>query len=128
MIKANAFVIIKQDAVKRNLASKILAKFTPSYNVIRFALKQLTEPEARDLYSVHAEQPFYDDLIAFMVDGRSIILLLHNPLLSDENAILSAREIVKEVRAEFGTSVRENCIHASDSPTSMIRESAIFFC
>jgi len=62
-----------------------------------------------------------------MIDGPSMILSLCNPLLSNTDSISLIRTTVKEIRKEFGTSVRENCIHASDSFETMVRETAIFF-
>ena len=127
MTNANSFIIIKQDAVKRNLTNKILDKFLKDHVIVMAQLKQLTVQEARDLYVVHSEKLFYNDLVTFMVDGPSMILLLCNKSLSNSDAILLVRDMTQQIREEFGTSVRENCIHASDSVEAMIRESALFF-
>lgn len=121
------FIIIKPDAVKRNITQRILPMFNVNFKLHRFLFKQLTVEEARELYSVHSEQPFYEDLVAFMVNGKSFIATMMTNKVNAEDAVKLARDIVTEVRQQYGTSVRENCIHASDSVQAVEKESAIFF-
>lgn len=58
-------------------------------------------------------------------------------ILNGENAVSVVRELngatdpakaePGTIRAEFGSSVRRNCVHASDSPESAAAEIALWF-
>ena len=122
---SEAFIIIKQDAVKRGLIVDILHKFQiNNFSAIRAVFKKLSFEEASDLYSMHREKPFFNDLINFMTDGESYIVILKSDY---DNPIELVRNIVMDIRSKFGTSIRENCIHASDSLEAVKREMSIFF-
>ena len=61
------FSIIKPDATRRNLTGQINARLEAAgLRIVGQKRKQLTEAEAKAFYAVHAERPFYNDLVAFM--------------------------------------------------------------
>ena len=125
--------ILKPDSVGAGDAGKILTLLEEKGFQLR-ALKmlRLTESQARSFYEVHAERPFYDELVEFMTSG-----LVVPAALERENAIDYLREVMGAtdprqaaegtVRALYGTDVQANAIHGSDSPENAARELAFFF-
>jgi len=125
--------IIKPDAIKRNLTSKINAKLE-NYGLKVVAQKEisLSKKQAEKFYAVHKERPFFNSLINFMISGPVIVQVLRG-----ENAVAKNREIMghtnpKEatigtIRQEFGENIEANSIHGSDSIENAEEEIAFFF-
>ena len=127
------FSIIKPDAVKRNIAGKIITKFEDAgLRVAAIRKIQMTEDVAKEFYKVHAERPFYHDLVAYMISGPVIVQVLEG-----ENAVVRNREIMGAtnpkdaaagtIRAEFGLGIEENSVHGSDSLENALKEISFFF-
>jgi nucleoside-diphosphate kinase len=113
--------IIKPDAVKKNVIGKIIDRFES--NGLRIAAMkklQLTKEDAAAFYAVHAERPFFNDLVEFMTSGPVVVMVLEG-----ENAVAKNRELMgatnpKEaapgtIRADFAESIDANAVHGSDS-------------
>ena len=133
MALERTFSIIKPDATRRNLTGQINARFEAAgLRIVAQKRKQLSEAEARAFYAVHAERPFYNDLVAFMTSGPVVVQVLEG-----DNAIAKNRELMgatnpKEadagtIRADFASSIDANAVHGSDSPESAEREVSYFF-
>ncbi len=125
--------IIKPDAVKRNLSGKINSILEEKgLKIVAQKMIKLTDFEARKFYKEHEGKEFFEPLVSFMTSGRIIV-----QVLSGENAITNYRKIMGKtnfqeaeegtIRRLFATSIRENCVHGSDSPTSADREIHFFF-
>ena len=133
MALERTFSIIKPDATRRNLTGQINARFEAAgLRIVAQKLKQLSEAEARAFYAVHAERPFYNDLVAFMTSGPVVLQVLEG-----EDAIAKNREVMGAtnpadaaegtIRAEFAESVGENSVHGSDAPETATEEIAYYF-
>ena len=127
------FSIIKPDATRRNLTGQINARLEGAgLRIIGQKRKQLSDAEAKAFYAVHAERPFYNDLVAFMTSGPVVLQVLEG-----ENAVTKNREVMGAtnpadaaagtIRAEFAESVGENSVHGSDAPETAAEEIAYFF-
>ena len=125
--------ILKPDATRRNLTGKINAKFEESgLRVVAQKRVILSRRQAKLFYKMHAERPFYGELVEFMASEPSVVQVLEG-----ENAILKNREVMGAtnpadaaagtIRAEFAESVGENSVHGSDSPETAATEIAYFF-
>ena len=69
--------IIKPDATKRNLTGLINAKFENSgLKIIGQKRLQLTRSMAEKFYEIHKDQPFFDDLVDFMISGAVVVQVL----------------------------------------------------
>jgi nucleoside-diphosphate kinase len=125
--------IIKPDAVAKNVVGKILDRFES--NGLRIAATkkiQLTKAEAEGFYAVHAERPFFGELVEFMISGPVVVSVLEG-----ENAMAKNRELMgatnpKEaeagtIRADFAESIDANAVHGSDSLENAAIEIAYFF-
>lgn len=125
--------MIKPDAVSKGLAGKILQHFEDKgLAVVACRRLTLTEKQARAFYAVHAERPFYDDLVAFMTSGP-----IFAQVLEGENAVLYYREVIGAtdpaeadegtVRKLYAESKSRNAVHGSDSVENAAIEGAFFF-
>lgn len=125
--------IIKPDATQRNLTGKINARFEEAgLRIIAQKRIRLTEAQAESFYAVHAERPFYRDLVSFMISGPVVVQVLEG-----ENAVARNREIMGEtnpanakegtIRKDFAESIEANSVHGSDSAENAAREIAFFF-
>ncbi|MFO6424894.1 nucleoside-diphosphate kinase [Motilimonas sp. KMU-193] len=133
MAVETTFSIIKPDAVKRNLIGTIYQRFEQAgLKIVASKMLQLNPEQAAGFYAEHLGRPFYEPLIGFMTSGPIMVQVLEG-----EDAIAKNREIMGKtnfeeaapgtIRADFATSVRENCVHGSDSPESAQREISFFF-
>ena len=90
MALERTFSIIKPDATRRNLTGQINARLEAAgLRIVAQKRKQLTQGEAEAFYAVHAERPFYNDLVAFMTSGPVVVQVLEG-----ENAVLANREVM----------------------------------
>ncbi len=125
--------IIKPDAVEKNVVGKILARFEDAGLRIAATKKiRLSRVDAEAFYAVHAERPFFGDLVEFMVSGPVVVTVLEG-----ENAVAKNRELMgatnpKEaaagtIRADFADSIDANAVHGSDSLENAEIEISFFF-
>jgi nucleoside-diphosphate kinase len=81
---------------------------------------------------VHAERPFFRDLVTFMISGPVVVQVLEG-----ENAVAANRDIMGAtnpanaapgtIRKDFAESIEANSVHGSDSLENAQREIAFFF-
>lgn len=125
--------IIKPDAVAKNAIGQIYSRFEAAgLTIIAAKMKQLSRAEAEGFYAVHAERPFFNDLVSFMMSGPVMITALEG-----ENAIAKHRDLMGAtnpkdaapgtIRADFAESIDENAVHGSDGPDTAAVEVAYFF-
>ncbi len=125
--------IIKPDAVAKSVIGKIIERFEASGLKIA-ALKriQLSAADAGAFYAVHAERPFFSDLVEFMTSGPVVVMVLEG-----ENALAKNRKLmgatnpkeadVGTIRADFADSIDANAVHGSDSLENAKIEIGFFF-
>lgn len=125
--------IIKPDAVKKNVIGKIITRFEDAgLKVVAARMMQLSRKQAEQFYAVHAQRPFFDALVSFMIEGPVLV-----QVLKGANAIKKNRDIMgatnpKEaapgtIRADFAESIDANAVHGSDAEETAKMEIAFFF-
>ncbi len=125
--------IIKPDAVASGKAGKVLAHLEAAgFSVRAMKLARLDEEQAGAFYAVHAERPFYQELVSFMTSGPVIPMVLEA-----ENAVAKLRETIGAtdpaeaadgtIRKLYAESKGRNAIHASDSDENARAEIGFFF-
>ena len=126
-------IIIKPDAVKRNLAEEIISRFEKKgFTISKQKMLNFTTEMAKQFYSVHSSKPFFNELVSFITSGKVVAAIIEG-----DNVINVTREIIgktnpKEadagtIRGDFGISITENSIHASDSSESFDKEVNVVF-
>ena len=125
--------IIKPDATKRNLTGLINAKLEKAgLKIIAQKRLQLTRSMARKFYEIHKDQPFFNDLVDFMISGPVVVQVLEG-----DNAVKLNRKIMGTtnpkdadegtIRKEFAESIEANSVHGSDSFENAQKEISFFF-
>ena len=125
--------IIKPDAVAKNVIGKILSRFEDAgLRIVATKKIQLSQADAEAFYSVHAERPFFGELVEFMISGPVVVTVLEG-----ENAMATNRDLMgatnpKEaeagtIRADFADSIDANAVHGSDSVENAVNEINFFF-
>jgi len=126
-------VIVKPDAVKRNLAEEILSRFKKKgFRISKLKTFNFTVEMAEQFYSVHGSKPFFGELVSFITSGAVVAAIIEG-----DNVINVTREIIGKtnpeeaslgtIRGDFGTGILENSIHASDSRESFDKEVNVVF-
>ncbi len=127
------FAIIKPDAVKAQVAGRILARIEEAGFVIRcMRLVHLTKPEAEGFYAVHRARPFFASLTDFMSSGPCVVLALEAPdAIRKWRGLMGATDPAKAepgtLRKDFGASIEHNATHGSDAPETAAFELGYFF-
>lgn len=125
--------IIKPDAVAKNVVGKILDRFESAGLRIAATKKiQLSEADAKAFYAVHAERPFYGELVEFMISGPVVVSVLEGEDAMAKNRELMGATNPKEaaagtIRADFADSIDANAVHGSDSLENAANEIKFFF-
>jgi nucleoside-diphosphate kinase len=125
--------IIKPDAVAKNVVGQILARFeTAGLRIAATKKTRLSRVDAEAFYAIHAERPFFKDLVDFMISGPVVVTVLEG-----ENAMAKNRELMGAtnpaeaeagtIRADFADSIDANAVHGSDSVENAINEINFFF-
>ncbi len=126
-------ILIKPDAVERNLIGNIIAIYERSgLKVTRLRLLMAERHRAIEHYHEHLGRPYFEKLIAYVT--RSPLVAME---LQGRDAIARVRLIngctdpakadPDTIRGLYGINASENTVHASDSRVSAEREIAIWF-
>jgi nucleoside-diphosphate kinase len=127
------FSIIKPDATKRNLTGKINAVIEDAgLRIVAQKRIRMSRAQAEKFYEVHAERPFYGELVEFMTSGPVVVQVLEG-----EGAVAKYREVMGATNPEqaapgtirklYANNVGENSVHGSDSQDNARLEIAQFF-
>ena len=125
--------IIKPDAVAKNVVGKILDRFeTAGLRIAATKKIQLSKADAEAFYAVHAERPFYGELVNFMISGPVVVTVLEGTDAMIKNRDLMGATNPKEaeagtIRADFAESIDANAVHGSDSLENAANEINFFF-
>ena len=130
---SRTLLIIKPDAVERNLIGHIISRLEHSrFKIVAMRMMPLSKEEAREFYAVHKEKPFYNPLVEYMTSGPVIAMVLEK-----ENAVQDLRTLIGvtdparaacgTIRHEIGQDVEKNSVHASDSDENATKEISFFF-
>jgi nucleoside-diphosphate kinase len=126
-------IIIKPDAVKRNLVGEILSRFEKKgFTILKLKALNFTVEMAEQFYSAHNSKPFFGELVSFITSRKVVAAVIEG-----ENVIDTTREIIGKtnpkdaasgtIRGDFGIDITENSIHASDSSESFDKEVNVVF-
>ena len=133
MAVERTLTIIKPDAVAKNVAGQIIARFEKAgLKLLAAKLVHLSPAQAAGFYIVHKERPFYASHCAFMTQGPCMPMVLEG-----EGAIARLRDLMGAtdpakaaagtIRKDFASSIEANVIHGSDAPETASFEIGYFF-
>ncbi|WP_265563078.1 nucleoside-diphosphate kinase [Sphingomicrobium arenosum] len=133
MAVTRTFSIIKPDATRRNLTGAVTKKLEEAgLRVVASKRIHMTKEQAEGFYAVHAERPFFGELVEFMMSEPVVVQVLEG-----EDAVKRNRDIMGAtnpadadegtIRKEYALSIGENSVHGSDSDENAAIEIAYFF-
>jgi len=133
MAVQRTFSIIKPDATERNLTGAINKVIEEAgLRIVAQRRIHMTEAQAGRFYEVHAERPFYGELVEFMTSAPVVVQVLEG-----EDAVAKYRDVMGAtnpseaadgtIRKLFAKSIGENSVHGSDSEENAAMEIAQFF-
>jgi nucleoside-diphosphate kinase len=113
--------MLKPDAIEIGHMGKILDMIIQAgFTVKAMKLTQLTTEQAQKFYEVHAERPFYGELVEYMTSGPIVAAILEK-----ENAVADFRALIGStdpaeaaegtIRKYYAESKGRNAVHGSDS-------------
>jgi nucleoside-diphosphate kinase len=125
-------VLIKPDAVLAHKIGEIIARFEKAgLEITNCKMLTLQRDVLAQHYGHLLDKPFYPEVEAFMQSSPVIALAV-----SGDNAVTGVRALAGPtnpakadpgtIRADFGTDVMANAVHASDSPEAAVAELARF--
>ncbi len=126
-------LIIKPDAVKRNLIGNILKHIADSgFKIMAMKMIWLTKEQGGRFYEIHKGKEFYNWLVDFISSGPVVVACLKAPdapkkLREVVGATDPKKAIPGTIRNLYGTSVGENVVHASAPDEDPQREINFFF-
>lgn len=126
-------LLVKPDAVRAGRTGEILARLEAAgFTVTGLKMERLDRARAADFYSIHRGKEFFDGLVEFIVSGPLVAVRLEAPdararVRAFVGATDPARADEDTIRRDFGTSVRQNAVHASNPDEDVERELEFFF-
>ena len=133
MAAERTLVLIKPDAVQRQLAGEILARFERRGLEIREArLLTVDGPLAEEHYAEHREKPFFGELVDFITSAPTLALVLEGEsAISVVRTTMGATNPTESapgtIRGDLALAMPNNLVHGSDSPESARREIGLWF-
>ncbi|MCD6347158.1 MAG: nucleoside-diphosphate kinase [Bacteroidales bacterium] len=127
------FTIIKPGAVANEHIGDILQIITKGgFWITAMKYIKLSQQQAMEFYSVHAERPFYNDLVKFMTSGPIVVAVLEKDnAVEDYRKLIGATNPVDAaegtIRKLFAESIERNAVHGSDSDQNAQIEADFFF-
>ena len=133
MAVERTLILAKPDAVERNLAGEILARFERRGLKLRAARFVRASREVGEThYAEHREKPFFGELVDFITSGPTLALVVEG-----DGAIATMRMTIGatnpadaepgSIRGDLASSMPDNLVHGSDSQESAGREVALWF-
>ena len=133
MTPETTLILFKPDAIEKNLAGTVLARFQEAGFTVRgIKMMKLDDAVLREHYSHIADKPFFPEIVAFMSKTPVIALAL-----AGEQVISRVRDLLGPtnskaaapgtIRGDFGEDMMVNVCHASDSPEAAAAELKRFF-
>jgi nucleoside-diphosphate kinase len=130
---SKTFLLIKPDAVKRNLMGEILRRIEDAgFKVTALEMKKLSREKTEKFYKIHKNKPFFNELVKSIANKPVVGMVLEK-----NNAVKSLRDFIGvtdpqkarkgSIRRDFGLDVTRNSVHASDSVKNSKLEMKIFF-
>ena len=121
MATNRTFTMLKPDAVENKHTGKIIDMIIEAgFEIKAMKYTRLTEAQAKEFYAVHAERPFYGELVEYMTSGPIVAAILEK-----DNAVEDFRTLIGAtnpadaaegtVRKLYAESIGRNAAHGSDS-------------
>ena len=127
------YIMVKPDGVARRLSGEIIRRFeNRGLRLVGLKMVVPTRETAEAHYAVHADKPFFGELVDFVTSGPVVAMVWEG-----NDAIALCRQMIgatKPINATPGTisgdytcDMMSNLIHGSDAPETAAQEMALWF-
>ena len=126
-------ILIKPDAVQRNLTGEIIGRFERrGLKIVALELQHVSRETAEKHYAEHVGKGFFAGLVDYITSAPLVAIVLEGPdAIEAARSTIGATNPVKAtpgtIRGDFGMMIGRNLVHGSDKPESAVREIGIFF-
>lgn len=126
-------VLIKPDAVERNLIGKILMEYERNgLKIIQMKILMPSKEIAETHYAEHKGKAFFKDLLEYITSGPVVALILKGEDAVNRVRILNGATNPRKaadntIRALYALTLEKNSVHASDSLNSAKKEISVWF-
>lgn len=113
--------MLKPDAIENGHMGKIIDMIIQAgFEIKAMKYTRLTEEQAKKFYEVHAERPFYMELVEYMTSGPIVAAILEKEnAVADFRALIGATDPAEAaegtIRRSYAESKAKNAVHGSDS-------------
>jgi nucleoside-diphosphate kinase len=127
------FTMLKPDAIENGHMGKIIDMIIQAgFEIKAMKLTRLSEEQAKKFYEVHAERPFYGELVEYMTSGPIVAAILEKDnAVADFRALIGATDPAEAaegtIRKYYAESKGRNAVHGSDSDENAAIEGAFHF-
>lgn len=132
-VSERTFVMVKPDGVGRRLIGECIRRFEQrGLKLAGLKMRIIDATTAKKHYAEHEGKAFFNDLVSFITSGPTVQMVWEGP-----DAVAQVRKMngatsclkadVGTIRGDFGLSMQNNIIHASDSPETAAREISLYF-
>lgn len=133
MATNRTFTMIKPDAVRAGNIGNILQMINEGgFRIVAMKYTRLSAEKAGEFYAVHAERPFYGELVEFMSSGPIVAAILEKDnAVEDFRTLIGATNPAEAaegtIRKKYASSIGENAVHGSDSDENAAIEGNFHF-
>ena len=126
-------VLIKPDAIQRNLSGKIINRIeNTGLKIVGLKMIKIDKKLAKKHYQEHQEKPFFENLVDFISSSPVLAIAISGP-----NSIQKIRTLMGQTKpldsppgtisGDYGIDLERNLIHGSANDSDALRELELFF-
>ena len=133
MLTQQTYIMLKPDALKRQLLGEILTRIeNKGYQIVQAKLMQLDAPLIAEHYAHLLNQPFYPKLETYLLSGPVFAMIVEGPdVIQGMRNMMGPTNVFEAapgtIRGDYATDVTYNLIHGSDTPETAEAEIKRFF-
>lgn len=128
-----SLVLIKPDAMQRNLAGTIISRLEEQgIKLVALKMLHMDKALAERHYAIHASKAFFEELVDYITSTPIIAAVFEAEGAVDKiRRIMGATDPAKAepgtIRKDFGLDILRNVVHGSDSIETAEKEIKLFF-
>lgn len=121
MATNRTFTMLKPDAIENGHMGKIIDMIIQAgFEIKAMKYTRLTKEQAQKFYEVHAERPFYGELVEYMTSGPIVAAILEKDnAVADFRTLIGATDPAEAaegtIRKAYAENKGRNAVHGSDS-------------
>ena len=121
MATNRTFTMLKPDSIENGNMGKIIDMIIgEGFTIKAMKYTRLTDAQAKAFYEVHAERPFYGELVEYMTSGPIVAAILEKDnAVADFRTLIGATDPAEAaegtIRKAYAENKGRNAVHGSDS-------------